>query len=95
MLRSGQSPGSFLDFSLFFVYNRYIHSLLRRPLGHWFDSNLCYILAGMLLLVLIYAAYLYVSSKKGVVHMLISSVLYMLTCLGTNSVAQKVEQVAS
>lgn len=72
-----------------------MNSLFRRPLGHWFESNLCYILAGMLLLVLIYAAYLYVSSKKGMVHMLISSLLYIITCLGTSSVAQLAEQVAS
>ena len=72
-----------------------VNSLFRRPLGHWFKSNLCIILAGMLLLILIYAIYIYVSSKKGVVHMLIGSLLYIITCLGTSSVAQLAEQVAS
>lgn len=85
------------NFLYVFIFHLKYHiicldSLFRRPLGHWFKSNLCKKLAEMLLLILLYATYLYTSSKKGVVLMLISSVLYILTCLGTNGVAQSAEQ---
>ena len=88
-------PAPFLIFKDFLIIIIIYNSLLRRPLGHWFESNLCSILTGTLFSILIYAAYLYISNKKGVVYMLISSLLYIITCFGTSSVAQRAEQVAT
>ena len=64
-------------------------------LGHRFKSDLCCVLTGTSLSILLYVAYEFYSDKKGLVPMLISSILNFLANLGTSSVAQQVEQGAS
>ena len=72
-----------------------ICSLFRRPLGRWFNPNLCNLITGIVALTFMYFAYLYLCSKDGVAYMLVSSITYVLICILIDRVAQLAEQVAS